>query len=166
MTVVWCEGDKFTSCMIFVRSGFASLLLTRYSPAWRIITTLTDPQWLCCGTFNQQIQLAFPQWHHSAVKMTHCNMMKLYTNTSGSDWDPAEHCCQESYGNMLTTNSLFTPPDALWGPVYTMVNRLVSWQCLSFCNNCTCTIAALGTFKTFWVVFNMWYGCSYGELGL
>lgn len=39
---------------------------------------------LRCSALRQQIQLAFPRRQSSAVRMTHCNMMKLYTNDTNS----------------------------------------------------------------------------------
>ena len=50
------------------------------SPPWQ------THKWLRRRTLSQQIQLAFPRRQRSAVGMTHCNMMKLYTNASDSIW--------------------------------------------------------------------------------
>lgn len=55
-------------------------------------------------SLKQQIQLASPWWQHSAVRITHCNMMKLHFWFSRS---PVGHCCQQSYSFMLTADNVF-----------------------------------------------------------
>lgn len=46
----WQNHQSYDICGL---EAFSSLLLTCYTPAWRVITILTDPLWLSCATFSQ-----------------------------------------------------------------------------------------------------------------